>query len=112
MCVVCILVLCLLPKASAHLQPQEFNSSIALGITGDGHMPVRMHAHTRQDSFSGQAVRSGILDHGELLLADNQEQLVLVKAASGFRGTVEALAAHLHADDDLVSGLLAHLRQC
>lgn len=106
MCVVCILVLCLLPKASAHLQPQEINSSIALGITGDG------HAHTRQDSFSGQAVRSGILDHGELRLADNQEQLVLVKAASGFRGTVEALAAHLHADDDLVSGLLAHLRQC
>lgn len=93
-----IVLIVLFLTVSAQQQPQESNSSVIVSSTGDG--------HTRQSSISGQAVRSDIIDSGGLLSSVNNEQLVLVKAASGFAGSIEALAAHLHADDDLVSGSL------
>jgi hypothetical protein len=93
------LLIVLATCVSAQPQPQALNSSIAPSSTDDGHT---------ESSISGQAVRSDIIDHGGLLSSVSTEQLAEVKAASGFAGSLEALAAHLHSDDDLVRGPLAY----
>jgi hypothetical protein len=92
-----VVALCILAKAQA----KERNSSVLLSSTGDG--------LTRESSIKGQAVRINIIDDGSLLSNVGTEHLAQVKAASGFSGSLETLAAQLAADDDLVGCSLADL---